>query len=244
VLRRWLVDCGRCPERELDELVDNPCPPDIIGLNYYVTSDRFLDEDVATYPPHVHGGNGREVYADVEAVRARSSGLSGFGPLLDLLWERYRTPLAITEAHLGCIPAEQVRWLHEAWNAARTSRARGADVRAVTLWSAFGACDWDSLLTASRGHYEPGAFDVRGGSTVHPTLLASVARDLAIRRSSDHPLLREPGWWRRPDRVLYPRAECGVGSASETIPLCSTTSPICDACAPAVTKGHFPSRNR
>ena len=59
--RRWLgVDllCGRVdPSHPLyafllehgitsDELLwflHNPCPPDILGLNYYVTSDRFLD---------------------------------------------------------------------------------------------------------------------------------------------------------------------------------------------------------
>src|SRR5919112_683064 len=46
------------------------CPPDILGLNYYLTSDRLLDERLERYPGWSHGGNGRQAYADVPAVRA------------------------------------------------------------------------------------------------------------------------------------------------------------------------------
>jgi dTDP-4-dehydrorhamnose reductase len=44
------------PEAELMWFRDNQCPPDIIGINYYLTSERFLDEHVERYPPHVRGG--------------------------------------------------------------------------------------------------------------------------------------------------------------------------------------------
>jgi dTDP-4-dehydrorhamnose reductase len=123
--------------------------------------------------------------------------------VLDLVARRYGRPVAITETHLGGPSEEQVRWLVEAWRAARTARDRGLDVRAVTLWSVFGAYDWDSLLTQSRGHYEPGAFDVRGCSP-RPTALAVVARDLAMRGHTTHPHAATDGWWRRDDRLLYP----------------------------------------
>ncbi|HVH47136.1 MAG TPA: sugar nucleotide-binding protein [Labilithrix sp.] len=197
----WLVGSG-LGERDLADFATEPCPPDIIGLNHYVTSDRFLDHRIADYPPHVRGGNGIAEYADVEAVRTREAGFTGHGALLVLLWKRYRIPLAITEAHLGCAPEEQIRFLGEAWDGAKHARARGADVRAVTVWSIFGACDWDSLLTNPRGHYEPGAFDVRG-DVIRPTAIADVARDLATRGESRHPLLATAGWWRRDDRLLY-----------------------------------------
>jgi dTDP-4-dehydrorhamnose reductase len=190
-------------EEALDSLVESPCPPDLIGLNHYVTSDRFLDEHLDKYPPHVHGGNGRQAYADVEAVRVLGAGLPGHGALLELLWDRYRIPLAITEAHLGCAPEDQVRWLVETWNGAQAAREAGVDVRAVTVWSVFGACDWDSLLTRPRGHYESGVYDVRGGA-VRPTALASVARDLAQHGATGHPMANEPGWWRRGIRLQYP----------------------------------------
>ncbi|MDQ2670211.1 MAG: family 1 glycosylhydrolase, partial [Gemmatimonadota bacterium] len=57
-----------------DELAwfrDNPCPPDIIGVNHYLSSERFLDERVERYPPSTWGGNSQHRYADVEAARLR-----------------------------------------------------------------------------------------------------------------------------------------------------------------------------
>ena len=189
-------------ERALRALCDAPCPADLIGVNYYVTSDRYLDEQHARYPEGCRGGNGRDQYSDVEAVRARPEGIVGHRSLLQEAWARYGTPLAITEAHLGCTPEEQIRWLAEAWAGAAGARREGVDVRAVTLWSIFGAYDWDSLVTLRRGHYEPGAFDVRG-PVPQPTALATVARELAARGRSRHPLLALPGWWRRPERMLH-----------------------------------------
>src|SRR5690606_14685762 len=96
----WLLHCCGAGEDELLWFARNPCPPDIIGINHYVTSNRFLDERVARYPPDVVGGNGRDVYADVEAVRVLDSHATGAGPLLREAWERYGLPLALTEVHL------------------------------------------------------------------------------------------------------------------------------------------------
>jgi dTDP-4-dehydrorhamnose reductase len=68
----------------------------------------------------------------------------------------------VTEAHHGSTRDEQVRWLMEVWWAAEDLRAAGQDIRAVTVWSLFGAVDWNSLLVRKIGFYEPGAFDIRG----------------------------------------------------------------------------------
>jgi dTDP-4-dehydrorhamnose reductase len=201
-LRGWLLGNG-ADERALDSFVTDPCPPDLIGLNHYVTSDRFLDEHVAKYPPHARGGNGIDTYADVEAVRVLGAGIPGHRAVLEEVAARYALPVALTEVHIGCAPEEQVRWLYEAWKGAKAARDAGVDVRAVTAWSVFGAYDWDSLLVEPRGHYEPGLFDIRG-ATVRPTALARVARDLATVGESDHPMLSEPGWWRRGQRLIYP----------------------------------------
>src|SRR5690242_12924715 len=57
-------------DAEIDDAVGDGCTPDLIGVNHYVTSERWLDERLEAYPPHTHGGNGRHRYADVEAVRA------------------------------------------------------------------------------------------------------------------------------------------------------------------------------
>ncbi|VTT99033.1 dtdp-4-dehydrorhamnose reductase : dTDP-4-dehydrorhamnose reductase OS=Crinalium epipsammum PCC 9333 GN=Cri9333_3539 PE=4 SV=1: RmlD_sub_bind [Gemmataceae bacterium] len=192
---RWLG----VPAAEVAWFLDHPCPPDVVGVNYYVTSERFLDDRLGRYPAHSHGGNGRHRYADTEAVRVLPGGLTGLAPLLRQAWDRYRLPVAVTEAHLGCTREEQLRWLRDTWAAACRVRAAGADVRAVTAWAALGAFDWDSLVTLDRGHYEPGLFDVRT-EPPRPTALAALVRDLAAGREPDHPAADGPGWWQRDDR--------------------------------------------
>lgn len=201
-LRTYLRSAG-ASEQELQELVDEPCPPDILGINFYVTSERFLDDRLALYPEHLHGGNGRERYVDVELARVAGRHIGGFAARLREAGERYGLPMAITEAHLGCTREEQMRWLHQAWQAAQLVRGEGHDVRAVTAWAAFGTHDWDSLLTREAFHYEPGLFDVTGG-TPRPTALAALARELANGETPRSPVLDAPGWWQRELRLAYP----------------------------------------
>jgi dTDP-4-dehydrorhamnose reductase len=218
--RRWLtfdILCGRLDrshpmwaflvgvgisEAELEWFLENSCPPDVVGVNHYLTSERFLDERLERYPPHTHGGNGLQAYADVEAVRARAEGCAGPRALLEEVWERYGLPLAVTEAHLACTREEQLRWFAEVWEAARTLRDEGADVRAVTAWALLGSFDWDSLVTRAQGHYEPGVFDLRGGRA-RPTALARLVKELACGVEPEHAVLDAPGWWQRLERLLY-----------------------------------------
>jgi dTDP-4-dehydrorhamnose reductase len=145
----------------------------------------------------------------VEAVRVGTMPFVPPAAILREAWERYRLPLAVTEAHIGCTRDEQMRWLIEIWNDASALRAEGVDVRAVTSWSLLGAYDWDSLVTRDRGHYEPGAFDLRGAEP-RPTALCGVIRALGSGAEPDHPALDSPGWWRRGQRVLYPKADLGA----------------------------------
>jgi beta-glucosidase/6-phospho-beta-glucosidase/beta-galactosidase len=217
--RRWLAFdllCGRVdrthpwrslleetgvPTRHLDELATGEATPGLLGINHYVSSDRFLDHRVHLYPPHLHGGNGRMSYADTEAARVEceATGCEWEARLREA-WERYDLPLAVTEVHLGCEnDHEQLRWLMQAWRAASTLEAEGADVRAVTAWALFGLVDWDSVLREYRGRYEAGVFDARYDPP-RPTILAEALRSLATTGSYDHAALFEPGWWQREDR--------------------------------------------
>lgn len=191
-------------DAELDALRDEP-PPDLLGLNHYITSVRFLDERVEHYPAEMIGGNGRDAYADVEAVRVLADGLVEPAELLREVWWRYQLPIAVTEAHLACTEDEQIRWFHELWDAARACREVGVDIRAVTAWSLFGAFDWHCLVTREEGCYEPGAFDVRDDPPRH-TALARFLRDLSRGQAPAHPALAAPGWWRTPGRLVYPPA--------------------------------------
>src|SRR5581483_8566836 len=189
-------------EPELLWFVEHPLPPDIIGINAYITSERFLDHRLDRYPPHLHGGNGRDAYVDIETVRVMGAGIGGFAARIAEAHARYGLPIAITEAHLACTREEQVRWLSEAWRAALDARSAGIDVRAVTFWAAFGAVDWHRLVTHRTGRYEPGFWDARSRSP-RATIMATLARDLAQGKEPAHPVLAGPGWWRRDVRLSY-----------------------------------------
>jgi dTDP-4-dehydrorhamnose reductase len=204
-LWRFLVSAGASPA-ELDFFRDRACIPDVIGLNYYLTSDRWLDENLERYPESSHGGNGTVRYADVEIVRARPEGITGHERHLVAAWQRYGRTVAITETHLGCSRDEQMRWLVEAWRGAHAARARGADVEAITAWALLGSFDWDSLVTKDRGHYEPGLFDMRA-PVPRPTALVKIVTQMASGEQPSHPVLAGKGWWRRPDRLLFDSAK-------------------------------------
>jgi dTDP-4-dehydrorhamnose reductase len=193
--------CG-VRDDDIARAVGEGCAPDVIGINHYVTSERWLDERIDRFPEHTHGGNGRDRYADVEAVRVAEAELMGPARLLQQAWERYHLPIAVTEAHLGCTREQQLRWLHEVWQAAVEARTHGADVIAMTAWAALGTRDWNSLVTRLDGHYEPGLFDVRAPSP-RRTALAALTSALARGETLAHPVLESPGWWRCPERAAY-----------------------------------------
>ncbi len=207
---RWLRNKA-ASDAELDELATGDAAPDIIGFDHYLTSERFLDHRVARYPGIEPGSNSQHTYVDVEAARIDRLRPS-LGPAARLreTWDRYRIPIAVTEVHHGCTREEQVRWLHEMWTAAEKERRRGADIRAVTLWSMFGAVDWRSLLTRREGTYDVGAFDTRS-RTPRPTLVAKAAAALGRGEKFEHPVLDLPGWWRRPGR-------CHARPSFDTLP--------------------------
>jgi dTDP-4-dehydrorhamnose reductase len=185
-------------ERALELFADGASAPQLIGINHYITSERYLDERVERYSLDEIGGNGREVYADVAQVQVPSITRAGIGGLLRETWERYRRPVAVTECHMGCTREEQMRWLHEVWQAGTHARRDGIDVRAITSWALLGSFDWNSLVTRETSHYESGAFDVRG-PLPRATALAEMVRALAHAGRYEHPVLATPGWWRRND---------------------------------------------
>jgi dTDP-4-dehydrorhamnose reductase len=220
-LWRYLLANG-ITERELDSFLESPCPPDMIGINHYVTSNRYLHHELDRFPERCRGGNGRDVYADVDAVRIHEAPNASICELLRETWDRYGLPLAVTESHLGCTREEQLRWLHDALVEVNAARASGIDVRALTVWALLGSCDWDSLVTRDGGHYEPGAFDVRGGRP-RPTALSELIRARIAGLSPRDALAEQPGWWKRPGRFLDSTAADRSNGAEERPerPLCA-----------------------
>lgn len=211
-LWKYFIKSGIDPI-QLEPFQSQPCPPNILGINHYLTSERWLDEHLDHYPEHFHGGNGQHTYADVEAVRVCAEGLAGHGQLLREVWERYGQSgengpaIAVTEVHLGCTREEQLRWLDQVWQSAQDLRSQGVKLVAITAWSLLGAYDWNSLVTRDAGFYEPGVFDLRS-PTPRATALAWMLRYLSEGRRYDHPLLLVPGWWQRPERLHYRTVNC------------------------------------
>jgi dTDP-4-dehydrorhamnose reductase len=150
-------------------ICDDPCPPDVIGVNHYVTSDRLLDHRLDRYdlPAPPLG------YHDLTAARVLDPPPAGLSGVLREAWERYRLPLAVTESHLGCTREEQLRWIAQSWRDCVQLADSGVDVRALTAWALLGNVDWAHLLAKEVGHYEPGPFDVRGGEP-RPTAVAAL----------------------------------------------------------------------
>jgi dTDP-4-dehydrorhamnose reductase len=196
----YLLGTG-IPAAEFLWFRDNPCRPDIIGVNYYVTSERWLDHRVERYPERFRCDYRGRAHADIEAPRALATPTPGIEPLLKEAWERYGLPVAVTEAHIDANREDQLRWLLEIWEAAQAARNAGADVRAVTVWALLGSYDWNCLVTACKGYYEPGPFDVRSPKP-RATALAGMMRELAAGSPPSFPVLQGQGWWRRPDRFL------------------------------------------
>ncbi|MDJ1469557.1 family 1 glycosylhydrolase [Xanthocytophaga flava] len=200
-LWNYLLD-SEIPPEELYFFLENTCPPDILGLDYYLTSERYLDHEINKYPSFLVGGNGRHQYVDIEAVRAPVE-MAGGEKLLLEAWERYAIPLAVTEVHLGCTREEQMRWFYQAWQTGQRLIAKGVDFRAITAWASLGSFDWNTLLTREVGYYEPGLFDVRS-SEPRPTALSFLVKQLLTDQTAVPSVVHEPGWWQRsPDALSH-----------------------------------------
>jgi dTDP-4-dehydrorhamnose reductase len=218
--RRWITYdllCGKVDEKHflwkyfienhtdislLRFFQENTCEPSIFGFNYYITSERYLDEKTYLYPQHTWGRNVRHQYADVEAVRVDIDDETGIHVLLQEAWDRYKKPLAVTEVHLHCHREEQLRWFTYVWDACKKLIKKGVDIRGITAWAVFGSFGWNKLLTQPGGDYEPGVFDIRSGMP-RPTALQHYIKSLTDAEAARHRLCGSKGWWQRDSRFIY-----------------------------------------
>lgn len=223
--RRWLsfdLLCGRVlpghklyqyllnngvQEEDLKWIAENPCPPNVLGINHYHLSNRFLDDRLQYYPESFHGGNGVHRYADVGAVDTTAGEMPSAESVFQEVWDRYQMPIAITEIHLVGPRESQMRWLNEISQTAQRMKERGIDFQGLTAWSLLGSFDWNSLCTNCADFYESGVFDIRSPEP-RPTALAKMIKAWSSGQPYQHPLLEVPGWWRERDAVPFgPRTE-------------------------------------
>jgi dTDP-4-dehydrorhamnose reductase len=198
----YLISIG-IKNEALEYFQQNVCKPDILGINHYITSERYLDHRLELYPPSTYGGNNKEAYADVEAVRASGLNRGGLQMVLDEVSGRFDLPIALTEIHIGCTREEQLRWLQQSYTIVNLERSKGVNIKAITIWSLLGSFNWNVLLTRDENHYESGAFDIRSSGRPKPTALAFMMKDLCKGKSFKSPLLKNPGWWQRPERFYH-----------------------------------------
>ena len=171
-----------------------------MGVDYYLTSERFLDENVSKYPANTHGTNGRHNYADVEAIRVTHNEPFGPSVLFRECWDRYQIPMAVTEVHVHGNPSEQISWFNNIWRECLQLTREGVDIRAVTAWAMFGTYGWSKLLTESPGEYERGVYEVRDGNLVatpYMEFLKELTRNPEASAQHD-----TDGWWNSPTRFF------------------------------------------
>ncbi|MDQ6903615.1 MAG: sugar nucleotide-binding protein [Bacteroidota bacterium] len=199
---KYLLDLG-VTEENLNFFSQNAMPPDILGCNYYITSERYLDENTVNYPGYKVGGNGIHDYVDVEAIRVKHKSEAGLHVLLREIWERYHLPISITEAHLNCSREDQLRWLDEIRKTCIEAIKDGIEIKAMTFWSLFGSYGWNKLLTSREMDYEPGAFDLRS-TRPRPTAIASFIKNSTARTQGDFKgaLMQQRGWWHDVNRFV------------------------------------------
>lgn len=199
-LWKYMLNAG-VPISSLFYFMQYGIHPDIIGVNHYITSERYLDENLADYPQHTHGGNAFHQYADVEAIRVDFPGKATLAELLKEVWMRYKLPLAVTEVHLHCPPEEQVLWVNEVLGSAMQLRKENIPVKAVTIWALLGSFGWNNLLREPEGEYESGAFKIVNGELHGTPLVEAIGQLIAGQKLNIK--TTSPGWWHKEERLLY-----------------------------------------
>ena len=174
-------------ERDLEDLTRRPCAPDVVGLNYYVTSDRYLDHEVDHYREAERGGNGRDIYVDIAAARGRTEGIRGHAAVLLEAWRRYGIAVALTEVHLGVLSRRATtlvgRSLERGAGSREPRRRRARGHRLGTLWLA---------RLGQPGHRRPRSLRTRGVRHSFP-FSAMYCGGEGSRRAREPRRLRAPG---------------------------------------------------
>ena len=113
----------------------------------------------------------------------------GLQSLLSEAWGRHGIPLVVSEVHIDATRNDHLRWIKESWDATQAASHAGVAVQGFTGWALLGSFDWNCLLTAERGYYEPGAFDLRAPYP-RETAVAGLLRELAAGSAPTEPATR------------------------------------------------------
>lgn len=202
-LYSWALSAG-ADQKDIEWARENYYAPDVLGINHYLLSNRFLDHRIDLYPEEFHGGNGLEPYADVGAVDTGAIELPDPAVILGEAWERFHIPIAVTEVHARGFREEQMRWFHHMYKSCQRAQENGAEVLAITAWSLLGTYDWNSLCTKEEFFYEPGVFDLRSTDRIpRATGLTKLIYELATTGETHIAHLDVKAIWETPRRIIF-----------------------------------------
>jgi beta-glucosidase len=161
----WLLRNGASPD-ELTAIQRRRIPIEVLGMNFYPqwsTQQVFLDD------------RGRLSYRAVEQDGA------GFADLITDYYERYRTPIMITETSALGAEEERERWLVASVAAVKRLRSSGVPVLGYTWFPLFTMIDWRYRLgrrPVERYRIDLGLYRLRADFTRpwQPTPLVEIMR--------------------------------------------------------------------
>jgi len=122
----WLLSCGATAS-ELEEIAARRIPIEILGMNFYPqwsTQQIYMNR------------RGRLCFRPIEHDGA------GFISLIEDYYERYRTPIMITETSAFGSDEVRSRWLSESVAAVKSLRSRGVPIVGFTWFPLFTMVDW------------------------------------------------------------------------------------------------------
>jgi beta-glucosidase len=122
----WLLSCGATAS-ELEEIATRRIPVEILGMNFcpqWPTQQVYMNRrGKLCFPPIEHDG-------------------AGFISLIEDYYQRYRTPIMITETSAFGSDEMRSRWLSESVAAVRSLRSRGVPIVGFTWFPLFTMVDW------------------------------------------------------------------------------------------------------
>ncbi|MEP6923774.1 MAG: family 1 glycosylhydrolase [Pyrinomonadaceae bacterium] len=125
-LYAWILRNGFTPE-DLTELYDNPVKLDVVGMNFYPQwSTKQIYQD----------RRGRIQFRDIEPEG------DGFIELIESYYNRYNSPIMITETSAVGTDEIRSRWLDKSLEMVKHLREKGVPVIGYTWFPLFTMIDW------------------------------------------------------------------------------------------------------
>ena len=181
----------------------HPCPPDIIGVNYYVTSERWLDHRLDRYPGRMSARPRRATLRRCRVGPRAGHARAGDRVVAEARrGERYRHPAG---GHRGAHrrpPRGPAALAARDLARARRPRATQAPTSARSRPGRCSALSTGTACSASAAATTSPDPSTCARRQPRATALATLIAELAAGRTPSHPVLHGDGWWRRAERFL------------------------------------------